>query len=136
MGLLLYVETSAVLRAILEKGTSPEIETRVQGADVLVTSRLSLVESSRAIIRERQKSRISEEHLARVETEIDSVWARCEILELTAAVCKLACTLAPKKQLRTLDALHLASFLWARHQMDGLELLTADDRLLDALQSQ
>jgi predicted nucleic acid-binding protein len=34
--------------------------------------------------------------------------------------------------LRTLDALHLATFLTARARIQGLELLTADRRLQDA----
>jgi hypothetical protein len=34
--------------------------------------------------------------------------------------------------LRTLDALHLATFLMARVRIEGLELLTADKRLEQA----
>ena len=37
--------------------------------------------------------------------------------------------MAPDKALRTLDALHLATFLLARRRIEGLELLTADERL-------
>jgi hypothetical protein len=37
--------------------------------------------------------------------------------------------------LRTLDALHLATFLLARARIEGLELLTADQRLEDAARS-
>jgi hypothetical protein len=51
---------------------------------------------------------------------------------LSPAVCDLACLLAPDKALRTLDALHLATFLMARRRIEGLELLTADQRLQDA----
>jgi predicted nucleic acid-binding protein len=50
----LYLDASAVLRAILENGTSPEIEARIAAAPALVTSRLSLVESARALHRLRQ----------------------------------------------------------------------------------
>ncbi len=38
----------------------------------------------------------------------------------------------PEQALRTLDALHLATFVLARRQIEGLELLTADRRLEDA----
>jgi hypothetical protein len=51
----LSLDTSAVLRAILENGITPEIEARIATAPALVTSRLSLVESSRAL-RHRSKS--------------------------------------------------------------------------------
>jgi hypothetical protein len=37
--------------------------------------------------------------------------------------------------LRTLDALHLATFLMARGRIEALELLTADHRLEEAANS-
>jgi predicted nucleic acid-binding protein len=44
----------------------------------------------------------------------------------------MACQVAPTSTLRTLDALHLATYLLARRRIADLELLTADQRLLDA----
>jgi hypothetical protein len=48
-------------------------------------------------------------------------------------VCDLASLLPPDKALRALDALHLSTFLLARRRIDGLELLTGDRRLEDAV---
>jgi predicted nucleic acid-binding protein len=125
----LYLDTSAVLRAILERGTSPGIETRIRTAEVLLTSRLSIVEASRTIQRLRQLGQLSETKLADVEREIESVWARCDLWELTPAVCEAARRVAPNKLLRTLDALHLATFVLARQRIGDLELVTTDERL-------
>ena len=128
----LYLDTSAVLRAVLESGTSPEVGARIAAAPAVVTSRLSVVESSRALHRLRQLGQVSEANLADVHREVSALWARCELWELTAAVCETARHVAPGKPLRTLDALHLATFVLAREQIVGLELLTVDDRLQDA----
>jgi len=128
----LYLDTSAVLRAALESGTTAEVEARIRAAPVLVTSRLSLVESARALFRARNLQGVSEERLADAEREIEAVWARCEIWELTRAVCELARQVAPAKPVRTLDALHLATFVLARRKIGGLELLTVDTRLAEA----
>jgi predicted nucleic acid-binding protein len=128
----LYLDTSAVLRAVLEAGTTPDMERSLRNAPVLLTSRLSLVESSRALIRARTVNGISAERLADTEREIDGIWARCEVWELTRGVCELARHVASNKPLRTLDALHLATFLLARRKVEGLVLLTADERLRDA----
>ena len=125
----LYLDTSAVLRATLESGTTPELEARIAAAPALITSRLSFVEASRALLRARTALRTSELALAQVEQEIESLWARCDIWELTAAVCEAARAVAPGLGLRTLDALHLATFLAARRRIPGLAMLTADDRL-------
>lgn len=132
MAACIYLDTSAVLGAVVETGTSPELEARIAAAPALITSRLSIVEASRAIHRLRQIGRVTETHLADAQREIDAVWSRCDIWELTASVCEMARRVAPGKALRTLDALHLATFVLAREKIAGLELLTADDRLQEA----
>jgi predicted nucleic acid-binding protein len=131
----LYLDTSAVLRAILENGTSPELEARIAAAPAIVTSRLSIVESSRALHRLRLHGKVSEARLADAQREISAVWARCELWELTRSVCEMARQVAPTKSLRTLDALHLATFVLAREKIGGLELVTVDDRLQSALEA-
>ena len=135
MSSCLYLDTSAVLRAILESGVSPDLEARIARAPVLITSRLSLVESSRALHRLRQLGQVSETKLADADRELNAVWARCELWELTASVCERARQVAPAKSLRTLDALHLATFVMARERIEDLELVTADQRLRSALEA-
>ena len=131
----LYLDTSAVLRGVLENGTSPEVEAKIAAAPVLITSRLALVESSRALHRLRQLGKVSEVQLATAQREVASLWARCELWELTAAVCEMARQVAPGKPLRTLDALHLATFVLAREKIEDLELVTVDHRLLEAAEA-
>jgi predicted nucleic acid-binding protein len=127
----IYLDTSAVLRAWLETGTSPEVEARLLAAPALVTSRLALVESARVMHRVRSLGALAEPRLADAERGVEEVWARCDVWELTREVCDLARTLAPSKPLRALDALHLATFVIARRKIEGLEILTADDRLAE-----
>jgi len=128
----IYLDTSAVLRAWLETGTSPDIEARLLAAPVLVTSRLALVESARVIHRVRSLGTIPEQRLADAERGIDDVWTRCDVWELSREVCDVAGAVSPTKPLRALDALHLATFVIARRKIDGLALLTTDTRLAEA----
>jgi predicted nucleic acid-binding protein len=128
----LYLDTSSVLQAVLEAGTSPDVEERIEAARVLVTSRLSLVETARALVRLRLHAGLSEVRLADAEREIAEVWGRCELWEITPLVCDTARVVAPGKALRTLDAIHLATFVLARRRIAGLELLTVDERLSEA----
>jgi predicted nucleic acid-binding protein len=125
----LYVDTSAAVRAILESGVTPDVEAQLRSAPLLVTSRLTIVESSRVLLRLRALAEHEEAELADAEREIRELIARAEIWELSLKVCELARAVAPGLPLRTLDALHLATFVLARQQIEGLELLTTDDRL-------
>jgi predicted nucleic acid-binding protein len=127
---VIYLDASAVLRAILEHGLSPAIEQRIGGARFLITSRLSMVESARALLRLRVAG-AAERDIADATREADAIWSRCTLWELTPAVCDLAAQLAPLVNLRTLDALHAATYLIARRRLGAdVDLLTAD-RLLD-----
>jgi predicted nucleic acid-binding protein len=128
-----YLDTSAVLRAVLESGTTPDLESKIHGASTLVTSRLALVESARVFWRLRMAGAVSEERLADAQREVEVVWARCNVWELTRAVCDLAGQIAPTKSLRSLDALHAATFVIARRRLEGLELVSVDGRLLAAV---
>ena len=56
--MLLYLDTSAVLRAVLEEGTDSELEGKIGTAELLLTSRLSLVECARAFHRLRHGDEI------------------------------------------------------------------------------
>ncbi len=134
MGRALYLDASALLRATLEAGTTPEIEDRITNAEKVVTSRLSLVECARALIRTRVRLD-TERSLDGVEQQIGVLFSHCELWELSAEVCDLACRVAPGRNLRALDSLHLATFLLARRQVEDLELLTADLRLQEAANS-
>jgi predicted nucleic acid-binding protein len=132
---VLYVDTSAVLRAVLERGVTPEVEAKLGAAQFLITSRLSLLEAARALARLRHEG-VAESRVADAARELDAIWARCTVWELTVAVCDLAATVAPASPLRTLDALHLATYLLARRAVGGdIELLTTDTRLAAAVAS-
>jgi predicted nucleic acid-binding protein len=99
-------------------------------SSVLVVSRLALVETGRALRHAHTEKRITASGLLRVESEVEELWARCEIWELTRAVCKEAKDLAPNSALRTLDALHLATFLAVRRKLPSAKLLSLDTRML------
>jgi predicted nucleic acid-binding protein len=70
-----------------------------------------------------------EDRLADAERDLAAIWARCELWEITHRVCGMACEVAHGRALRALDALHLATFVLARRELEGLELLTVDERL-------
>jgi len=130
----LCVDTSAVLRATLEAGTTPDLEAQIASADALITSRLTLVECSRALIRAVELERISEIQRADVLRQLDELWSHCHIWEITRSICDHAAVVAPRTGLRTLDAIHLATFLEARRRLGAeLHLLTTDARMRAAL---
>jgi uncharacterized protein len=133
----LYVDTSALLRVVIEVGLSPELEAGIDEAAYLTTSRLTHVEASRALLRlgsldEAGKAESSRR--AEVEEDVRALLRRCVVLEISEAVCELASSVSPERPIRALDALHLATYLLARQDVTELELVTEDQRLRAALE--
>ena len=135
MSPIIYLDSSAILRPVLEKGFSPDVEKRINDAGVLITSRLSLVETARAFLRVRLHGERPEAVVADAEREVSAMWRRCEIWELTREVCIHAELVASRTIIRSLDAFHLATFAIARREIEELEFLTADRRLQAAAEA-
>jgi predicted nucleic acid-binding protein len=131
----LYLDSSAILRPALEQGLASDVERQIAAAEILVTSRLSLVETARAFLRVRLLGEQPEAAVADAEREVEALWSRCEIWELTREVCERATLVAPRAVVRSLDALHLATFSLARHEIEELRFLTADERLREAVET-
>ena len=127
-----YVDTSAVLRPVLERGLDTETERALSSASILFTSRLTLVESARVLARLRVERKATEVQLADANRQLEAFWSRCHIYEVTSAVCELAGRVAPHLTLRALDALHLATWVLVRQRFDEVTLITADRRLREA----
>lgn len=75
MASILYLDSSAILRPVLEHGLSPEVEREINDADTLITSRLSLVETARAFLRVRLLEECPEAMVADAEREVAALCA-------------------------------------------------------------
>jgi predicted nucleic acid-binding protein len=127
----LLLDSSVVVSAVLEKGLSAPARRAIAKSPTLLVSRLALVEVGRSLVRAEAEQRISGAQRTRVEHEVADLWQRCEVWEMSRTVCADASLLAPST-LRTLDAIHLATYLAARKRLPSLRLLTMDARMIDA----
>ncbi len=128
----IYIDSSAVVRAVLERGLPRATARALATSSTLIVSRLALVETTRALHRARLEKRVSADALARAADEADDLWQRCEIWEVSRSVCEEAAAVAQDLALRTLDAIHIATFVVARKRLPTLRLLTTDVRMLAA----
>jgi uncharacterized protein len=115
-----YVDTSALLKRYVEEADSDRAVELLVGDPALVTARHTVVEVRR--------------NLARLLPATDATAARAafaddlqalSIIELDAATCELAATIAEQTGVRTLDAMHLGA---ATRLGTALTFLTFDVR--------
>jgi len=116
---LIYVDTSAFLKLIIDEPESAVVGTYFADETEVVSSSLLVVEARRGTLRKAPR------RLPR----LDVLLERVEKIAISDAVLESAGRL-PDPMLRSLDAIHLATALLIREDVDVF--LTYDDRLATA----
>ncbi|MBW1814502.1 MAG: type II toxin-antitoxin system VapC family toxin [Deltaproteobacteria bacterium] len=109
--MILYLDTSSLVKLYVEEDESPQIETLVRSSEVSATSIVAYAEARAAFARRfREGSFTSDEH-SRIKTFFDKDWPNYFILNIMEDMVRLAGNLAEKHALRGFDSIHLASAL-------------------------
>lgn len=117
---MIYLDTSVALAHLLAEDTRPRLEL---WDETLVSSRLLEYE---------MRTRIHARGLAATHMDAaEAILGRVALLELIGDVLERARTPFPAP-VRTLDALHLASFQFLREQGQDMRLATYDQRMIAA----
>ena len=125
-----YLETSALLAWLLGESRSAEVKKKIDSAEVVVTSALTLVEAERALVRAETGKLLNAgdaEKLRGLLARSKTGWILMEISEDVRA---RASRFFPAEPLRTLDAVHLATALVFMRVFPELELLSYDERIV------
>ena len=124
-----YIESSALVAALLESDVGARASIRAQGKRV--TSALTLAEAARAILHARGTGRLSETD-ERAATRALQVFARrCDIVAVTDAVLARVGRPFPVEPIRTLDAVHLATAEELAEPPALVTIVTRDVRVRD-----
>lgn len=107
--MILYLDTSALVKLLIEEEGSPEAERAVVESRVLASSRLSYVETYAALARARAAQRLSAADHRDKRREFEKLWRRLLALEIDEPVVATAAGFAERHLLRANDAIQLAS---------------------------
>jgi len=127
--MMVYAETSAVLRWLFNEDGSGQILEDLRRAKKVVCSRVTLIETRRVMRRASVESRITETQAADLFAVFGQAAARWAILELSVEVARRAESVFPLEPVRTLDAIHLASAVLLRESLPDLCILSTDERV-------
>ncbi|MBI2812793.1 MAG: type II toxin-antitoxin system VapC family toxin [Opitutae bacterium] len=130
----MYLDTSALVPLYLPESDSEECERVVKGAQGIFISELGRAELARALLAKQKTGLLDAEQRARISALFDRhcdegavrliAFDRDTVREAT----DLMRQVAPDVLLRTLDAIHLATYL----SVDAGPLFTRDKRVLEA----
>jgi len=124
-----YIESSAVVAALLERDVAARASIRAQGRRV--TSVLTLAEAARAILRGRAAGRLSEADERAAVRGLQVFARRCDLVGVTDAVLARVGRPFPVEPIRTLDAVHLATAEELAEPPVLVTIVTRDARVRD-----
>ncbi len=122
----LYVETSALLRVVLEGDENLRPLLLGEGR---FTSALTFAEASRAVLRARREGRLDARGAREANKRIAEFGRSCETVALEESVLERAGQEFPAEPVRTLDAIHLATILVLDAAGIDIEVASCDLRV-------
>jgi predicted nucleic acid-binding protein len=108
---ILYLDTSALVKLYVEEVGSREVGESVEAAASVATARISYAEARAAFARHARDGGLTRPELRRVVRHFDEEWGRYVLVEITDAVVRRAGGLAERHALRGYDAVQLAAAL-------------------------
>ncbi len=128
---MIFVDASALVKRYVHERHSVKVR-RILASQAVAVSRLSEVEVPSALARLVREGRLSERSRDRALRAFVVDFASWHVVELTSAVTSLARTQLLRHELRSGDAIQLASALWLQHAVPLAGLLAFDTRLAAA----
>lgn len=109
--MILYLDTSSLVKLYVEEDGSPEVRSAVDQAEVVATSVVALPEARSAFARLQREGALTPAQLDAVRRDLLQDWDAFLKVRVLKRVYERAGDLAEKRALRGFDALHLASYL-------------------------
>ena len=133
--MILYLDTSSLVKLYVTETHSEEVHRWVRGTPVAATSRVAYPETLAALARRRREDDLDAKSYQAAKSSFLAQWRDFAIIDLNE---EMAGDLAIGHALRGLDAIHLAAALELRQDMEGTAVaFTAfDARLVRAAEAE
>ena len=127
--MILYVDTSALVKLYVEEAGTLGVVARVDHAEAVATALITYAEARAALARHRRERGITGADLRRAVRELDRDWRTYNIVDLSESLVHSAGALAERHALRGYDAVQLAAAMELRAVGGPVEICAFDGRL-------
>jgi len=130
---ILYLDTSSLVKLFVEEPGSDEVGSLVNSAGAAGTSIIAYAESLAAFARKFREDAVPQKEYKRLVSLFDKSWDIFFQIHTSPTLIKLAGSLAEKHALRGFDAVHLASAIILKDQSGLTPVFSCfDDKLQQA----
>ena len=130
--MILYLDTSSLLKLYVEEAGTQEVQKRVENAEVVATSIIAYPEAHAALARRHREGALSRLEFKRVLSQFHDTWLQYLAITISTPLYTHAGSLAITYNLRGMDALHLASMVELLSEQDHVDFLSHDTKLSQA----
>ena len=128
--MILYLDTSSLVKLYVEEEDSPKIADLVRSSKATATSLIAYTEARAAFARRFRENAFTPGEYKHLISVFDKDWENYLIVRVTEELVRLAGDLAEKHGLRGFDAIHLSSALTLRQEISSLIIFSCSDRNL------
>ncbi len=125
-----YFDTSALVKRYIKESGSEVIDDAIDKAHEILVSALTHIEAISALRRLLSEEKICKADYEKLKSELDKDFKDFTILPILQETLNKAYQIVDSEDLRTLDAIQLATVIIASEKFD--KLVAADQRLLSA----
>ncbi|MGA2083124.1 MAG: type II toxin-antitoxin system VapC family toxin [Holophaga sp.] len=126
--MILYFDTSALVKLFVEEAHSTEVRTAARLANICVTGRIAYVEFLSALAR-REREGMDPAVAQRIRDAFEAAWPDLMVIEVGRAITVRAAAFARLHRLRAYDAIHLASAQEIHETVPDMVFACFDDLL-------
>jgi predicted nucleic acid-binding protein len=128
--MILYCDTSALVKLYVEEAGSSWVRRWIDTADVVGIAAIGYVEAKAAFARAAHGGRVVRRQYRAMVADFEQDWHRYLVMDMSEQVIRLAGRLAERHRLRAYDAVHLAAALHLRARAsEELTFLGFDEEL-------
>ena len=128
--MVVYLDTSSLVKLYVEEEDSPSIAALVRSSRVTATSLIAYTEARAAFARRFRENAFTPDEYRDLISVFDKDWENYLIVRVTKELVRLAGDLTEKHGLRAFDAIHLSSAIILRAEISGPLIFSCSDRRL------
>ena len=131
--MVIYLDTSSLVKLYVEEEDSPEVADLVKSSKITATSMVAYPETRAALARRFRENMFKPREYRQLISFFNNDWENYMIVRLTKKLVRLAGDLAEKHGLRGFDAIHLSSAMTLFQELSTpIIFLCSDQRLQKA----